>query len=232
MGRRRREGGVALPTLDDWLPEGVDVAVERIADHTSALLGDEPALIARAVPSRRAEFATGRVLARRLLAPRGHAARALGRIPETRLPDWPDDVVGSISHAEDLCVVALADRARFRGLGIDVEPDAPTDSEIERVVLRGAELDWVGAEQGREDVERRRRTRVVFSVKEAVYKAFYPTTRTFWSFQDVGVEIDLAAGRFEATLPESAGQARCAGRVLRRDGWIASGVVLPEEAGA
>ena len=91
--------------------------------------------------------------------------------------------------------------------------------------LRDREFDWVGEGAGADPVERRRRCRVVFSVKEAVYKAFYPRTREFWSFQDVGVEIDLDAARFSATLPASAGRATIEGRVFRRDGWILSGVV-------
>jgi len=79
------------------------------------------------------------------------------------------------------------------------------------------------------EADRGRRCRIVFSVKEAVYKAFYPRTRTFWSFQDVGVSIDLEAGSYLAELPEGTGLAKVTGRVACRSGWIVSAVAVEAE---
>jgi 4'-phosphopantetheinyl transferase EntD len=138
-----------------------------------------------------------------------------------RVPVWPAGVVGSISHCDDLCAVAIGARSRFRGLGLDVEPDEPVKEGVERVVCRPGEIGWLESAVGD---ERSRRIKMIFSVKEAVYKAFYPELRTYWSFQDVETTIDLDAERFCAVLPEGPDVREIEGRVVRREGWIISAV--------
>lgn len=209
--------------LEGLLPASVEIAGASIRDCVEALLPEERPYIATAVPRRQHEFATGRVLARELLARFGHDPLPVLRA-EDRIPLWPEGIVGSISHAGHVCLAAVAEARTCGGVGIDLEPDEAVDSDIERVVCRDEEHAWVAAAG---EAERGRRCRVVFSVKEAVYKAFYPRTRTFWSFQDVRVEIDLARESWQAHLPESAGVAEAHGRVARREGWIVSAVALP-----
>ena len=209
--------------LEGLLPTEVEIAGTTIRDCVELLMPEERGLVASAVPKRQHEFATGRVLARELLGRLGHADFPLLR-EEDRIPVWPEGIVGSISHASHVCLAAVGRSASSAGIGIDLEPDEPVESDIARVVCRDAEHDWVAAEG---EGERARRCRVVFSVKEAVYKAFYPRTRTFWSFQDVGGAIDLDAGTWHARLPESAGVAEAEGRVARREGWIVSAIALP-----
>lgn len=209
--------------LESLLPAEIRACAATVTNCVDDLLPSERPFIANAVASRQREFATGRVLARRLLADLGHPDFPLVR-DKDRVPRWPDGVVGSISHSGSLCVVAVALESQFRGVGLDIEPDEPVESDIERVVCRGDEHDWVVGGKGD---ERGRRCRVIFSVKEAVYKAFYPRTRVFWSFQDVNVSVDLERGRYRALLPESAGIAQVEGRVQRRDGWILSTLAVP-----
>lgn len=209
--------------LEGLLPAEVFVAGATIGDHVAELATEERAFIETAVAKRQHEFATGRLLARRLLARLGHPDFPLLRA-EDRIPVWPAGVVGSISHASHVCLAAVAEASVCGGIGIDLEPDEAVDADIERVICRDGEHAWVAAAG---EGERGRRRRIVFSVKEAVYKAFYPRTRTFWSFQDVSVEIDLSGGSWRAHLPESAGVAEAEGRVALREGWIVSAIALP-----
>ena len=213
----------AAGLLDGLFPEGVATAVSGIEDRLGELHSDERVYIETAVVKRQHEFATGRALARPLLAAVGHPNFSILR-EEDRIPIWPADIVGSISHTNGLCAAVIARRSDFAGLGLDLEPDSAVDRDIERVVCRDAEHEWVRAEGA---AEHGRRCRIVFSVKEAAYKAFYPRTRVFWGFQDVGVAIDLEAGTFEAELPESADRERTAGRILQREGFFVSGVAVP-----
>ena len=159
-------------------------------------------------------------MARSLLEGLGHGEFALIR-DNDRVPIWPLDVVGSISHKDDLCVVAVASTRDRLGLGIDIEPDQPVKPGLERQICLPSELQWVG-EEGASELGRR--TRAVFSAKEAVYKAFFPRVRAVWGFHEVEVAIDFAASSFRATLPKSAGRTFVNGRLLRREGWILSGV--------
>ncbi len=225
--------------LDGLFSARVSSLADAFRSEFTDVSAEERAHVDGAVAKRAWEFLTARSLAHRLLRAEGRDVPAL--LPDSdRVPLWPQGIVGSISHtttarfpraaratkataarlrATSLCVVAIS--ARLRGLGVDVEPDAPVEAGIERQVCRPGELAWLACDDA---VERARRCRVVFSAKEAVYKAFYPRVRTFWSFQDVGVEIDLATERFVARLPASAGREVIEGRVRRREGWIVSAV--------
>jgi 4'-phosphopantetheinyl transferase EntD len=105
------------------LPGSVFVAT---ADHDvdGVLSGDERDAVATALPGRRAEFVTGRVLARQALA--GLGIRG-GSIPVARsgAPVWPAGVVGSITHCVGLRACAVGRRDAHAGIGIDATPARP-----------------------------------------------------------------------------------------------------------
>jgi 4'-phosphopantetheinyl transferase EntD len=208
--------------LEGLLDPEIRIAAVSIEDRTGSLRPEERAQIAGARPSRQWEFASGRWLARRLLGSLGHAEAPILRA-EDRSPVWPDGIVGSITHSGTQCVVALARASIVRAIGLDLEPDAPVKDGLDRLVCRDEERAFL---ESPDPDEGSRRCRVVFSVKEAVYKAFYPTTRRVWGFQEVGVSIDLAREAFVARLPPDAGLVEVAGRVHRRRGWILAGVAL------
>ena len=200
---------------------GLWIAAAPLQYGIEDLAHNERPLAEKAIASRQREFSTGRVLARRLMQEAGHSVSALLR-DEDRVPTWPSEIVGSITHCDSLCVVAVGRRDTHAGVGLDVEPDEPVSAGVERVVCRPEEGAWL--DEASDDQDRARRVRLIFSVKEATYKAFYPELRTFWSFQDVRVEVDERAERFVAHLPEGPSLREIDGRVLRRRGWILSSV--------
>lgn len=208
------------PRFDDLLPDDARLAIAAIADHRTELLPAERAGIERASDARQIEFSTGRWLARRLLAELGESAIAIPRNAD-RTPGWPPGWVGSITHSGSLCVAGLAPAARLHGLGLDLEPDESVKPGLERMICFGEELEWI-AQAG--EGEHGRRCRAVFCAKEAVYKAFHPTTGRVWRFAEVAVSIDLAGEAFHARLPVDAPVEAIEGRLLRREGWILAGV--------
>ncbi len=210
----------AAPCLDGLLSEAVHFASASIEDHRSALFPEELEVLSQASVSRQHEFATGRWLAHALLRAQGESAVPIPRNAD-RTPRWPTGWVGSITHSGSACAVAVARASARLGSGLDLEPDRPVKPGLERMICFGDELAWIAA-AGESEVGRR--CRLVFSAKEAVYKAFHPRTRRVWRFAEVGLEIDLVRGAFEARLPADAGPATIAGRFRRRGGWIVSGV--------
>ena len=208
--------------LDGLFDPGIHVDASAIVFRYSDLLKGEAKLVASAVGSRQREFSTGRVLARRLLHRMNVSDFELLR-DDDRVPQWPAGIVGSISHTGGLCAVAVAAESVCRGIGVDVEPDEPVSEGIERRVCTPKEITWLDRGPA---ADRGRRCRMIFSVKEAVYKAFYPQLREFWEFQDVNVKLDLPAERFTARPPASSGTAQVEGRLLRREGWIIAGLAL------
>jgi 4'-phosphopantetheinyl transferase EntD len=215
--------------LDRLFAPDVEVRSAPIGASWDDLTEQEDAVVARAVDSRRREFATGRTLAR-------DGLRALGLVDPERLqllpdadrvPIWPPGFVGSITHKRELCAVAVARSEAYRGLGLDIEPARPVRPEFQTRICTEQERSEL---QNLSRKEQGLRCRVVFSVKEAVYKAFYPSLRERWSFQDVAVEIDPTAHRFLAEVPRSTGVARVEGSVVLRAGWIVAAIALPSEA--
>lgn len=212
----------ALPDLFDAELDGVRVLASPIGGALTDLSPDERALVASAVVRRQAEFATGRRLARRLLSDLGRPVDALLR-DEDRVPRWPAGVVGSISHAIGMCVVAVAPTDRVAALGVDVEPDAPLEAALWSRIATPRELEalarWPESDRGV-------LAHALFSVKECVYKAAFPKRRERWGFQDVEVRLLPERGRFEAETPSArpGERERVAGRLLRRGGFLVAGV--------
>jgi len=134
---------------------------------------------------RRREFAAGRLCARSALKELGIEAKNLIRDAEG-LPMWPREVIGSISHCRDLCIAVVARGQSYALLGLDVErTDRLSDAAMARV-LHETEIDWVNADQVRASL--------LFSLKEAFFKAQYPRWRTAGNFQDLALAPDLEAG--------------------------------------
>ncbi|HEX3896246.1 MAG TPA: 4'-phosphopantetheinyl transferase superfamily protein [Rudaea sp.] len=170
------------------LPDGVQLALaeprhERIELHPL----ERAYLNGRAMlPVREREFCLGRALARETLTRFGISDHPL--IPaDTREPQWPAAIVGSISHCEDICAVAVAGDRHLSGLGIDLERIGRIDGGIASTICTPDELN-----EGNDP----RRMSVLFSAKESIFKTVFPSTRHFLDFRDVSVVI--AGDRFSA----------------------------------
>jgi 4'-phosphopantetheinyl transferase EntD len=213
--------------IAELFPDSVVTVEAGDAHWNGALLPEEEAQILRAVPKRRRDFTAGRLCAREALARLGLAPGPLLSDAD-RVPRWPPGVVGSISHTAGWCGVAVARAEQAAGIGLDVEGDAPLDSRlVERICTPGERKAFVRlAPPPAADWPK-----LVFSLKEAVYKAYFPLARHFLGFHDVELEIDPAASRFEARLlradaPAAAGRRRFPGRYAASGGFVCAGVLL------
>jgi len=151
--------------------------------------------IDRAAPARRGEYSAGRLLARSLLDSLGAPAAPLLNRPD-RAPAWPAGFVGSISHCTTLCAVVVASRWDICAIGVDVEPAVALDADVEPLVLTSRDRDSIA------QLPLRIRAiggRLVFSAKEAFYKALYPTTGAFLDFTQAWVTFDREESFIVAT---------------------------------
>jgi 4'-phosphopantetheinyl transferase EntD len=148
----------------------------------NALLPEEAALIASALPDVRRASGAARIVARELMARLGAASTAIPREP-SGMPIWPAGLIGSLAHDDRVAVAAVGGSQDFANIGVDVEPAAPLPAEM---------LDLVASPRERSQLaEDPLRGRILFTVKEAVYKAVYPQDRIFLEFADI--EIGCAA---------------------------------------
>lgn len=177
----------AARNLKDLLPREAHVIFSE-AHHAGAELHplEQQFLSARRMqPVREREFRAGRALAREALARFGIENHPL--LPgETREPLWPVGFVGSISHCDGVCAVAVAESNRFSGIGIDLERTGRIDDRIAETVCTPDERRQL---ETLESPSHRQRLSLLFSAKESVFKALFPLTRQLLEFHDVALAI-------------------------------------------
>jgi len=182
----------AFAALFDGLPIIIETGRPELAPD--ALYPEERQHIAKAVPKRQAEWTIGRVCARAALARLGLAPGPIVSGTD-RNPSWPPGVVGSITHTDTVCAVAVARAADVVSLGIDVETAAPLDADLEPLICTPAERRWLDAQPSE---ERGIWSKLVFSAKESFYKCQYPRTGQLLDFLDVELSLDPRATTFSA----------------------------------
>jgi 4'-phosphopantetheinyl transferase EntD len=181
--------------VHDLLPPAVAVAVAGPGDWSGELLPAERACLSdRAVPARHRDFTAGRVCARRALTELGLPPTPILSAPD-RSPVWPAGVVGTITHTRDYCAAAVARAADLRSVGMDAERHRELTPGVRRkVCLPEEEAELAGLPVGAPWPT------VLFSVKETVYKVWYPVVGTWLDFRDARVTLDPDAGTFTARI--------------------------------
>ena len=168
------------------VPE-LGIAHRRIrAGDENLLLPSERSAFARAMSKPRRQSGAARTAARQLLAGLGHARFAIIR-SASGAPVWPRGIVGSLAHDATVAVAAVARRRHFACVGIDVEPAKSLPGHIVTRAFTTRELRHVGSSLD---------ARVLFTAKEAAFKAVHSSLSVGWR----DLEVDLGAGI--ARLPD------------------------------
>ena len=174
-----------------------DVAVrEAWSDEAPALLWpEEAAHVVRAVERRRLEFATARRCAREAMVDLGYQPAPV-LVGASREPVWPPGLVGSITHTDGYRAAAVASSGDVASLGIDAEPNEPLPPDVLPSVTSASERTRLQRRVTQHD--RICWDRLLFSTKEAVFKAWFGLAGRWLAFSEV--DVDLSAEHFTATL--------------------------------
>ena len=216
--------------LDEIVPPQV-AAVETFDDPPGVrLYPQEETLLRRAVASRRIEFGTARWCARQALAKLGVPPAPI--LPGPRgAPSWPAGVAGSMTHCAGYRAAALAHSRDFAAIGIDAEPHGPLPDGVRDVIASQEEqlaLTELAATAPEASWDK-----LLFSAKEATYKAWFPLAQRWLGFKDALISINPADGTFTARLlvpgPLLAGHqlTEFSGRWLVRDGLVITSIAVP-----
>ena len=212
--------------IDELVPPAVvTLGTDRELIETD-LFPEEERALGRAVEKRRREFVTGRALARQALERLGAGAVAVPS-GERGEPVWPDGVVGSITHCAAYRACAVARAGDVASVGIDAEVHERLPDGVYETVSSATERRLLAGQGTGLFMDR-----VLFSAKEAVYKAWFPLARRWLGFEDVEMTIDAGAGTFSARLlvegPVVAGRrlTELGGRFRVDGGVVATAVVV------
>lgn len=146
--------------------------ISRCAILTARTTGDFCKITKTRVPFRRA------CAAEALFKLGGPVEQALFKVSDDRLPIWPKDWIGSISHSP-VGAIAIVGKSSFTPvLGIDMHwmRDLPADLSAFRLVAKRSEYAFVDRLSPTE------RHVLIFSAKEALYKALFPVIRDVLDF--------------------------------------------------
>jgi 4'-phosphopantetheinyl transferase EntD len=205
------------------LPAGAGMDTGHPDTIEVGLFPEEREHIAQSVAKRRIEFAAVRRCARRALQELGYPPVPI--LPgEQREPQWPEGVVGSMTHCAGYCAAAVARSGEIPALGIDAEVHAPLPEGVLELISLESERERIAA-LGVDVPNAVHWDRVLFSAKESVYKAWFPLTRRWLGFEQADVDLRLD-GTFEAKLltMESGVPHGFAGRWAVSGGLIATAI--------
>ena len=193
------------------------------------LFPEEEKIIAHAVESRRREYAAVRSCARGCLARLGYQ-----RVPILPgvggAPTWPDGIRGSMTHCAGYAAAAVGPDQRICAIGIDAEPDAPLPEGVLDLVATPAEQDRLA--MTRAEPASPNWDRLLFSAKEAVYKAWFPLVGEWLDHQEAEIRFHAHGATFTALLSRDGlivnGRPvrRLHGRWMRERGILVTAVVM------
>lgn len=141
--------------------------------------------VRKCVNKRRQEFIAGRSAARLAMRRLCLAPDAILR-GNHREPLWPENLVGSISHTDNVCLCVVSEKKHYSAIGIDIEelkrmdasffPSIFSEKEIQQLNLLNRKNALLFAS-------------AAFSAKEAFFKLQYPTTQKWLDFKDGMISI-------------------------------------------
>lgn len=145
-------------------------------------------LVATALPKRRKEFNATRVLARAVLAEFGVEEFKVLKGSRGE-PIWPSGMVGSITHCEGYRAVAASSKLLLKSIGIDAEPHTHISDKVLRSIAVEREIEHISTlKVAKENIHW---AKLLFSAKEAVYKAWFPLTKRWLGFQEAELSFSL-----------------------------------------
>ena len=136
------------------------------------------ATILGSVKKRKAEFLAGRICAREALSIHGNTECNI-LANRDRSPEWPQAVVGSITHTDNAAAAVVASKEQYQGVGVDFQ-ELTYDTSISEIVLTPLEQQRLFA---MDSAEKYVYLTIIFSLKECLFKALYPIIKIYFDFQ-------------------------------------------------
>ena len=166
-------------------------AMCHVSEYDSILVEHEQQTFDKmSAAKRRRSFSSGRHCVRMVQNHLGMKPEAIGR--EGRAPIWPQGK-GSITHSDQIAAAVLG--TGNTSLGVDIEQIGRVEQQLWRLIFTESE---------RHNLHKLNSTAadtldlatLVFSAKEAGYKAIYPVGKAFINFHDAEVDLDLERQSF------------------------------------
>jgi len=169
------------------LPSGVTSFFSASLPQAAHLFPEEAAATSGMIDKRLNEFTHGRYCARAAMSILGIAPVAIPKGAD-RAPIWPEGLTGSISHTGAAAAAVVTRSNYFRSIGLDMETASPLTLDIVDMICRPTENPDKDGSLGK----------LLFSIKESIYKCLYPITRSYIDFLEMEVQYNMDTKQFIA----------------------------------
>jgi 4'-phosphopantetheinyl transferase EntD len=148
-------------------------------DELTLLPQEKESLSFLTIERRRASGAA-RHVARKLMNSMGFAELPILRGTDGA-PIWPSGIVGSMAHDNRIAVASVGLQRDLDTVGIDIESVDPLPPDMLELIATPMEQ--------RAIADNPLGAKLLFVIKEAVYKAVYPLDHKFLDFHDIDVDL-------------------------------------------
>jgi phosphopantetheine--protein transferase-like protein len=177
-------------------PAAVKTYCCHVKDYTEELHPEETVIISKAIDKRRYEFSAGRFCARKALQQIGIDSCIVTQ-GENGEPIWPDQITGSISHSKKWAAAAVSTTKDIMAVGFDIETINRISSGILKRIITEKEKEL----QDKKDEQNAQiYAALIFSAKEAIYKALSKLYNKTLRFKDVSIISKNDSPEFEIEL--------------------------------
>lgn len=207
---------------DDYVLSFLDLS--DLEDQWENHLGLLPENSERFAEKRKKEFIAGRLCALNSLSILNKDFNLAPPVGENREPLWPSGIVGAISHTK-IQAAAIVSK-NLSHLGIDIE------AIIEPERFNKISTQFIAETERGIICDDPYRGTIVFSAKESLFKALYPSVKTFFGFLDAQV-IEITRNSFTISLLREDSifqpfKAPISGQFWERNGEIVTLISIPK----
>ncbi len=190
----------------------------------SFLSPDQHSYVRDVSAKRRWEYVAGRQCAQIALTAVGYEGITVpsGKSGE---PIWPQGIVGSITHCEGYAAAAIALNSGIVSLGLDAETNQPLSDKVLKRIGNPEEIQWVKRTKGSEYPNP---GKILFSAKEATFKAWHPITGEWLGFQEAHLSFDLETRNFTVNISRPGPIHKFVGKFLINQDIILTGIETPK----
>lgn len=132
---------------------------------------------------RQAEFLAARICARQALFKQTGQFKLPSQQAQSRIPLWPSQSCGSMSHSHQLCAAIVGARSYWQGLGLDLEKPIPIE-RAQRLAATVLTADEYRSYQNLNSTKKAEYLTLAFSFKESLFKALNPLSGCYFGFHD------------------------------------------------
>ena len=164
-----------------------------------------PGRLSRAVDKRKLHFLAGRICAHDALLLQMNRDGIFDQQPseikrhDDGSPGWPEEYVGAITHCKNLAGAVISSTRTLSGIGLDAEMimRPKTRKNVCKMITTPSELIRIENYGFSSEIA----ATLIFSIKESIFKCFYPLVKRYIGFQEVEIkELGLGSSTYSFVI--------------------------------